>query len=221
MKKIKLLTALLSLVLIAGCSSSPTSTTAKTSYSSPSGTAVSSSTPKTTVTPAPPTPTPTPKPSRTTYKGGQYKVGVDIPAGEYFILVQSTKSSGYFCVSSDANGKDIIFNDNFDTNSIITISDGQYLELSRCNAIPFIEMPQDLFSDDTVLMEGMYKVGYHFPAGEYKLTAAREDIDGYYCIYPDSKHKKIISNDNFSGSRYVKVADGQYIVLNRCSLTLK
>lgn len=146
----------------------------------------------------------------TKYTQGNYKVGADIPAGEYVVF--SSGDRGYFCVSSDSNQDDIIYNDNFDYNSIITINDGEYLELSRSYAIPITEKP-----DIEASGAGMFKVGIHIPAGEYKLEAT--DDRGYYCIYPDSRQDDIISNDNFEGQNYVTVTDGQYLVLSRCKFS--
>lgn len=143
------------------------------------------------------------------YSVGQYKVGTDIPAGEYVLLASGGK--GYFCVSSDANGDDIIENDNFEYNSILTVIDGQYLELVRCNATP-IDEAGDLDVSDS----GMFKVGLHIPAGEYKLNADSGE-KGYYCIYNSSTQENIVSNNNFDGSQYVTVTDGQYLQLVRCS----
>ncbi|MDO4302110.1 MAG: hypothetical protein Q4D26_12090 [Clostridia bacterium] len=70
----------------------------------------------------------------TSYTDGMYKVGVDIPAGEYVAYPTSDSCKGYFCISSDANQDDIITNDNFVGQRYFSISDGQYLELSRCEA---------------------------------------------------------------------------------------
>lgn len=143
----------------------------------------------------------------TKYDAGMYKVGADIPAGEYIVFASG--GTGYFCVSSDSNQNDILFNDNFDYNSIITIRDGEYLDLTRCYAIPAEENP-----DVAVSAVGMFKVGTHIPAGEYKLESSGGT--GYYCIYPDSRQDDIIANDNFDGQNYVTVSDGQYLVLVRC-----
>ena len=77
--------------------------------------------------------------SYTQYSAGVYKVGTDLPAGEYVVFASG--SAGYFCVSSDSNQNDILFNDNFSTNSIITVNDGEYVNLSRCYAIPISENP--------------------------------------------------------------------------------
>lgn len=69
--------------------------------------------PTETATPEPtPTPTPTPAPVIESYDSGMYKVGVDIPAGEYIVLNTGSRRNGYFSVTSDANGDDILFNDN-------------------------------------------------------------------------------------------------------------
>lgn len=145
----------------------------------------------------------------TKYGEGQYKVGTDIPSGEYVVLTHSI--SGYFAVTSDSNGDDIIANENFDYNSIVTVNDGEYLELSRCEAVP-IEEATNLPVDSA----NMLKIGTHLPAGEYKLVA--DSDSAYYCIYNDSRHNDIVANDNFSGQSYVTVLDGQYLLLNRCHI---
>lgn len=144
----------------------------------------------------------------TQYAPGMYKVGTDIPGGEYMVF--ASEGSGYFCVSSDSNQMDILYNDNFGYNSIITINDGEYLDLSRCYAVPMEEEPEV-----DITGEGMFKVGVHIPAGEYKLVSD-SGTSGYYCIYPSSRQNDIISNDNFEGQNYVTVTDGQYLVLSRC-----
>lgn len=146
------------------------------------------------------------------YIAGQYKVGEDIPAGEYVILADG--DSGYFSVSSDANNEVIIFNDNFDYNSIITILDGEYLKLSRSTAIPF----DSFYSESTIDLSKtgiMLYVGKDIDAGEYKLSCEGEN-SGYYCIYSSSRQDDIITNDNFDNYAYVSVSEGQYLALDRC-----
>lgn len=144
------------------------------------------------------------------YQEGQHKVGSDIPAGEYVIV--SDWGSGYFCVSSDANGSDIIANDNFTYNSIISVNDGEYLQLKRCYAVPISEA-----TSIPIDKANMFLIGTHLPAGEYCLEA---EENGYYCIYADNRHKDIIANDNFEGKSYVTVSDGQYLLLSRCNIQL-
>lgn len=76
-------------------------------------------------------------PTSTATGDGTYKVGFDIPAGEYEV-VQNGGSMGYYSIldSCDAVNSNIINNDNFEGNSFISVSDGQFLELSRSTANP-------------------------------------------------------------------------------------
>lgn len=142
------------------------------------------------------------------YKEGQYKVGKDIPSGEYVFF---SDGSGYFCVSSDANGDNIIANDNFDYNSIMKIKKGDYLELSGCYAVPIKEAKIEKRKAT------MLKVGKHIKQGEYKIVCENGE-EGYYCIYTDSRQQNIKSNDNFKKQSYVNVKNGEYLLLSRCHI---
>ena len=150
-----------------------------------------------------------------TYYEGQYRVGRDFSAGEY-VLLNTSDYSGYFAISSDANGRDIIANGLFEVNSIITVYDGEYLELSRCIAIE----STDFYSSYTIKTDRdgtMLKVGYDIVPGEYKLIAASEN-QGYYCIYNDSRQTRIVDNSLFKNNTWVTVKSGQHILLSRCHI---
>ena len=146
---------------------------------------------------------------------GTYKVGTEIGAGEY-ILLCTNSIGGYYQISSDSSGNfdSILANDNFQYNAIITVKDGEYLKLSRCNLSPLSEVPQIDYRNGT-----MFKVGYHIPAGEYKLQPTSE-IGGYYAVLknPNSEIGDIVTNDNFTGQAYVTVSNGQYLQLSRCTI---
>ena len=63
---------------------------------------------------------------------GTSLVGSDIPAGTYK-LITSSSYSGYWEVRNSAEpDAEIVGNENFDGSSYVTVSDGQYLTLSRC-----------------------------------------------------------------------------------------
>lgn len=158
-----------------------------------------------------------PKPSAeptNKYTAGQYKIGKDMPAGEYALFPSKRGDDGYFCCTTDANGDDIINNDHFSTYSIYKVQNGEYLELSRCYAVPLAqaEIP------DTDYTDGTYIVGTHIPAGEYKVTSIVEDRSGYYCVYSDLFRDDIVSNDYFEGSVYVSLSQGDVLVLERCQV---
>ncbi|CAH0344173.1 hypothetical protein [Bacillus sp. CECT 9360] len=150
---------------------------------------------------------------------GMYKVGQDIPSGEYMLVSQG---GGYFSINRDSAGSDsILANDNFDTHSFITIEDGQYLTLTRAVMYPKDKAPK-IEPADGKLADGMYIVGVHLPAGEYKVHP-NEGQDGYYGIYSGSSVSgldNIIDNDNFNTERYITLKDGQYLQLTRATIIL-
>lgn len=63
---------------------------------------------------------------------GMYKVGADIPAGEYKVTC-TAGSSCYIEVncSSDGEFESIVSNDHIDTFSYIAVTEGQYLTVNR------------------------------------------------------------------------------------------
>lgn len=149
------------------------------------------------------------------YEAGQYWVGIDMDPGEY-VLISSSDYGGYFAVSSDSLGRDILFNDVFDVNSIVTVRRGEFLELSRCIAV----LATDFYTRYTIKsgQSGvMLKVGYDVMPGTYRLRATT-DTSGYYCLYDNSRHEDIIDNDLFENSAYVTLQRGQYVILDRCVL---
>lgn len=65
-------------------------------------------------------------------KDGMYKVGVDIPAGEYNI---TASGNGYYEINNTPHDMmNIISNDNFTDNRIVTVQDGQYIKISNAIA---------------------------------------------------------------------------------------
>lgn len=147
--------------------------------------------------------------------GGQYKVGTDMPAGEYVIV-----GSGYLQISKDSSGEfsSILENDNYSNRTIIAVTDGQYVQFSG-RAYTWADAPKVDTSKGT-LPDGKYKVGVDFPAGEYKVTPSG---DGYLAVSASASEStgSIVTNDNFNTEKYITVQDGQYLKLNRASLKLK
>ena len=218
MKRNTLALLLCAVLLLTACTAAPTPTTPPTTTAAPTETTIPVETttapPETTVPPTTVPPETAPLGSvDNPYMPGMYKVGSDLPAGEY-VFVPSSGSRAYVCVSADSNQDDILENSNFHGSFFVSVADGQYLEASRCLFVVAADVKL-LDIDDGVLDEGMFRVGIDIPAGEYKVTA---DDRGYWCIYNDSVAPfDIVSNDNFEGSAYVTVKDGQYLELSRCN----
>ena len=143
---------------------------------------------------------------------GQYKVGDDIPAGEYY--VKCTGVNLYIEVASDSTGTldSIVYNLNTDGGAYITVEDGQYLTVQGGDIYELDKAPKDK-TEDGYYKDGMYKVGEDIPAGEYSVEAS--DL-GYIEVSTDSSHQisSIVSNDNFEGSKFITVSDGQYLTLS-------
>ena len=217
MKRKTLALLLCAALLLTACAAAPTPTTPPTTTAAPTETTVPVETttapPETTVPPTTVPPETAPLGSvDNPYMPGMYKVGADLPAGEYCFVASG--GNGYGCVSADSNKDDILENEMFDHTWFVTVSDGQYLEASRCAFVVAADVVL-LIEDDGSFTEGMYRVGIDIPAGEYKLTSTGS---GYYCIYKDSVPPfDIVSNDLFDGSSYVTVKDGQYLSISRCT----
>lgn len=68
-----------------------------------------------------------------------------------------------------------------------------------------------------IISSGTYKVGSDIEAGEYKLTCT-SSVGAYWEVTNSSSpDADIVGNDNFDGSTYVTVNDGQYLKLSRCT----
>lgn len=65
------------------------------------------------------------------YKDGMYKVGQDIPAGEYKVVLTSS-AMGYYEVAADSRHDlySIVTNENVQADTYLTIQDGQYVKIS-------------------------------------------------------------------------------------------
>jgi hypothetical protein len=145
---------------------------------------------------------------------GEYKVGDDLPAGEYYVKCDGNNL--YVEVSSDSSGNldSIIYNLNTKGGVYVTVEDGEYLEINGGDLYELDKSP-DRGAEDGYYKEGQYKVGEDIPAGEYKVEAT-DDISAYIEVSSDSRHQieGIVTNDNFDGNKYVTVEDGQYLTLS-------
>jgi hypothetical protein len=144
-------------------------------------------------------------------KAGMYKIGSELPAGEY--IIESTGSMGYYQISSDSSGEldSIIVNDTLERGAYayIIVQDGDYLQIQSgrmISAATFTITPKNL-SD---IPPSAYKVGKDIPAGEYKITPT--DEMGYWerSRNPRSSIDGIIANDMLTESAYVTIREGEY-----------
>jgi len=144
-------------------------------------------------------------------KAGTYKVGTDLSAGEYLVIAKSTC---YVESSTDSKGtlESIVFNDNVQGSTYVTIHDGEYFKLQGGEAYPVDKAPS-IVPANGLYKDGMYKVGKDIPAGEYKVSL--NGSMGYLEVATDSTHQlgSIVTNDNVQADTYITVAVGQYLKL--------
>lgn len=151
------------------------------------------------------------------YLPGQYKVGKDIPAGEYLLI-----GDGYFEIMPDSSGdlSKIIVNDNFKNRRYVIVRDGEYLKV--VGNIKFFQVdkaPREIFEPEE-LFEGQYKIGKDISAGEYKITA-HENEDGYFEVTEKNRGLKDILKNGIiqkNSSAYITVKDGQYLKIQRAEM---
>jgi len=159
------------------------------------------------------------QPKVETFKSGQYKVGTDLPSGEYVVIADG---QAYLEVAKDATGEldSILVNDIFINRSIISVSDGQFLKVQNGTIYKFKDAPKVEIKNG-MLPSGMYKVGIDFPSGEYKVIS--DGSDSYIEVCKSSKHtmNDIVSNDLFQGDKYIKVSDGQYLKFFNASVKVQ
>lgn len=148
-----------------------------------------------------------------------YKIGTDLPAGEYYI--KATSYSMYVEIASDNSGdiESIVGNLNTQGGIYVTVHNGEYLKIVDGKLYELKNMP-DVDKKNGYLTEGQYKVGTDIPAGVYTI----EPINGwgYFELTSDSRHDlfNIITNDNFEETTTVTLSDGQYIELTNAKLKL-
>lgn len=166
------------------------------------------------------TPVPSPAKQEAGIKSGMYKVGQDMPPGEYKLFsTGSLTGLSYFEVAKDSSNKleSIVANDNFDSFTYVTVSEGQYFKFSDSHAVP-ADQAEKSGPVEGRYAGGMYKVGVDIPAGEYKVFPDEDSTlgYGYYEITTSSRHvlDDIVANDNFEDPRYITVENGQYIKLS-------
>jgi len=143
------------------------------------------------------------------YDAGEYKAGVDIPAGEYFFWTGemlepgSIKVNGDSCLSGELYCMTVQLNE-WDT----LVSDYRFTAAENISPIK---------ATGGVLISGKYKIGKDVAPGTYQIAPSDQGGEGrYYSIFDEE-----ISNDTkFSGETTVEVPEEGYIVFYNAVLSV-
>lgn len=151
-------------------------------------------------------------------QAGEYKVGVDLPAGEYYLVADGeTASGGLFIVSSSAdseNVEDIICTENFVSSVYVTVKNGQNFNFINSHAIASNKAKQE---NSAFLGEGMYKSGPDISPGKYDIYPmnGKNTYFGIYKIYQDSLYigNSMVDIGYFDEASCFEIKEGQYIMI--------
>ena len=206
----------------------PTEAAATDAVNTASPTAVITSEP---ISTASITPIPTPEADAVVqdwYYSGMYRVGIDIPAGEYN-LIPDNYALAYYEIASNSEGNtdSIIANESTYDHRFITVFEGEYLKIQNCKICPMVKYISLTgltlqVGMKTTFNNGMWKVGVDIPAGEYNVIMIEDASTAYVEITSDSRHtlESILYNENFSGNIYITLHEGEYVTLHDCVITI-
>jgi fibronectin type 3 domain-containing protein len=149
------------------------------------------------------------------YSAGVYKIGTDIPAGEY-LFVATNMDYAEFYTTTDAAGT------NFTSDGLPyptcygTIKSGQYLTIISSKAYPLASAPLQKINTDGSFLPGQYKVGRDIPAGTYVINYQATNDFGYFDIESNSlnDYSGYVGSDWYSGRIYVTLTAGQYFTFD-------
>ena len=141
------------------------------------------------------------------FANGQFKVGVDLPAGEYLAV-----GTGYVEVAGSSAGgtNNILINDNIvDARRYVVVNDGEYVKVMSDMKLYSLADAPKLNLNYSKLPANQYKVGVDIPAGEYKILL---DAGGYVALTRDTRRNYVGNQYAHNGGQfYATVADGQYL----------
>lgn len=150
---------------------------------------------------------------------GTYRVGFDLPAGNYQIA--PTKENAYFAVYPNAESlkRKVAFNSYSPVAQDVYVSEGQYLEVTGGEikeAPDFGEGEQGIDWHIT----GMYQVGKDIQPGEYYYEAFPQEEDSgmrfsSYIILkePALRQEAMISGNNLDPFGFLTVKEGDYLLI--------
>ncbi|MGI5856811.1 MAG: hypothetical protein ACOX64_10160 [Candidatus Merdivicinus sp.] len=153
-----------------------------------------------------------PEPADGWYPAGMYRIGSEIPLGEYYL--QSNGDRTIFAdilADSCDTGDSRLEGSSFENFGYFTVTEGTYLDVSggRFTAVENAPIPHP---EDGVYPAGMYRVGRDLPAGEYLLTPD-QDYSAHYEILDSSQggYEHQLDSGWSDGELSFRVEEGQYL----------
>jgi hypothetical protein len=151
------------------------------------------------------------------YDAEEYRVGIDLPAGDYYVKATDSYSYIKLYTTSSLTYTDSIVNRSVSSFGYITVKDGEYLLLDDAKICALSDAPTVSADARGRYAAAMYRVGVDIPAGVYYIQP--EEDSCYYAVTDNMRTDDCLFNDYFTESRYVALKDGEYISVERGWLT--
>ena len=157
----------------------------------------------------------------TCYQEGFYRIGQDMPEGEYMVLALGMMGTMRLADDEKMEDDSILMSEVFTHNTVVTACTGEFLRLESAIAIPMGEWPAELVisvpeDGDAVLM-----VGYDIPEGSYILSPSsleRSGVYGEYTIFYSSRYDKTHNGTYVKEATPITLEKGEYLWINHCRL---
>jgi hypothetical protein len=151
------------------------------------------------------------------YTAGTYKVGTDIPAGEY-LLVSTKTDYAYFYTATKLTTDPYYWNcEGYPSpTQYASLQTGEYATFEYVKIYPVATAPFIGVNADGSFVPGQYKVGRDIPAGTYviNLQGTTEYGDLYIEMNSYNQPESIVGWDSYRGRIYVTLAAGQYFTFD-------
>ena len=144
-----------------------------------------------------------------------YAVGEEITAGEYWIFGE--EDGRWKCViAKDREASSILFQIVSEGRYDVEVKDGEYLILEEAKFCPVTSRKSMWYNSGWFAV----KVGRELEAGMYRLSAADEEVGGYYAVYRSARYMDTekIQSDFFEDQIFVELTEGTYLLGENCYL---
>ena len=106
----------------------------------------------------------------TCYQEGFYRIGQDMPEGEYMVLALGMMGTMRLADDEKMEDDSILMSEVFTHNTVVTACAGEFLRLESAIAIPMGEWPAELVINVPENGDAVLMVGYDIPEGSYILS---------------------------------------------------
>ena len=152
------------------------------------------------------------------YESGGYRVGTDIPAGDYALYENSDAVFASAVVrAGDSEEPELVTYHLINGQAVIRLVPDTWLTLSEATAVP---ISQAEAVSDGFAGEGGYLVGVTLPAGTYTAVPLEKAPLSSYSVYSGilGSSAQLLKFEVLHEATPITLAEGEYIELSGCGL---